>query len=96
MNTIDAANKKKALDLALSTIEKQFGKGAIMRLGTEQVQEKIPAISTGALGLDLALGIGGIPVGRIIEIYGQNLQVKQLLLFILQLNAKKLVEQWLS
>lgn len=70
VNTIDAANKKKALDLALSTIEKQFGKGAIMRLGTEQAQEKIPAISTGALGLDLALGIGGIPVGRIIEIYG--------------------------
>ncbi|MFY7992939.1 MAG: recombinase RecA [Bacteriovoracaceae bacterium] len=67
---IDNANKKKALDLALSTIEKQFGKGAIMRLGTEQAQEKIPAISTGALGLDLALGIGGIPVGRIIEIYG--------------------------
>jgi recombination protein RecA len=69
-NTTDAANKKKALDLALSTIEKQFGKGAIMRLGTEQVEEKIPAISTGALGLDLALGVGGIPQGRIIEIYG--------------------------
>ncbi len=67
---VDSANKKKALDLALSTIEKQFGKGAIMRLGTEQAEEKIPAISTGALGLDLALGIGGIPVGRIIEIYG--------------------------
>lgn len=67
---IDSANKKKALDLALSTIEKQFGKGAIMRLGTEQAEEKIPSISTGSLGLDLALGIGGIPVGRIIEIYG--------------------------
>ena len=69
-NTADAANKKKALELALSSIEKQFGKGAIMRLGTDQVQEKIPAISTGSLGLDLALGIGGIPQGRIIEIYG--------------------------
>ncbi len=69
-NPTDAANKKKALELALSTIEKQFGKGAIMRLGTDQVQEKIPAISTGSLGLDLALGIGGIPQGRIIEIYG--------------------------
>jgi recombination protein RecA len=69
-NITDSANKKKALDLALSTIEKQFGKGAIMRLGTEQAQEKIPAISTGALGLDLALGVGGIPQGRIIEIYG--------------------------
>lgn len=69
-NITDSANKKKALDLALSTIEKQFGKGAIMRLGTEQAQEKIPAIPTGALGLDLALGVGGIPQGRIIEIYG--------------------------
>lgn len=69
-NTADAANKKKALELALSTIEKQFGKGAIMRLGADQVEEKIPSISTGSLGLDLALGIGGIPQGRIIEIYG--------------------------
>lgn len=66
----DAANKKKALDLALSSIEKQFGKGAIMRLGMDQVQEKTPVISTGSLGIDLALGIGGIPQGRIIEIYG--------------------------
>ncbi|HLT23477.1 MAG TPA: recombinase RecA [Bacteriovoracaceae bacterium] len=69
-NTTDAANKKKALDLALSTIEKQFGKGAIMRLDANQTAEKIPAISTGSLGIDLALGIGGIPQGRIIEIYG--------------------------
>lgn len=69
-NTTDAANKKKALDLALSTIEKQFGKGAIMRLDAGQTAEKIPAISTGSLGIDLALGIGGIPQGRIVEIYG--------------------------
>ena len=69
-NITDAANKKKALDLALATIEKQFGKGAIMKLGTEQAEQKIPAIPTGALGLDLALGVGGIPQGRIIEIYG--------------------------
>ncbi|MBT4791981.1 MAG: recombinase RecA [Halobacteriovoraceae bacterium] len=62
-------NKKKALDLALSGIEKQFGKGAIMKLGTEAAQ-KIPAISTGALSIDLALGIGGIPQGRIVEVYG--------------------------
>lgn len=69
-STADSANKKKALDLALATIEKQFGKGAIMRLGTDKAEEKIPAISTGALGIDLALGVGGIPQGRIIEIYG--------------------------
>lgn len=64
------SDKKKALDLALSTIEKQFGKGAIMRLGEEESALKIPAISTGCLGLDIALGIGGIPQGRIVEIYG--------------------------
>ena len=69
-NITDAANKKKALDLALSTIEKQFGKGAIMRLDSAEAAEKIPAISTGSLGIDLALGVGGIPQGRIIEIYG--------------------------
>ncbi len=69
-NTADATNKKKALDLALSTIEKQFGKGAIMRLDSAEAAEKIPAISTGSLGIDLALGVGGIPQGRIIEIYG--------------------------
>ena len=69
-NTTDTANKKKALDLALSTIEKQFGKGAIMRLDPSEAAEKMPSISTGSLGIDLALGIGGIPQGRIIEIYG--------------------------
>ena len=69
-NTPDAANKKKALDLALSTIEKQFGKGAIMRLDSTTSAEKTPSISTGSLGIDLALGVGGIPQGRIIEIYG--------------------------
>lgn len=63
-------NKAKALEMALSAIEKQFGKGAIMRLGDEESKQKIPAISTGSLGLDLALGIGGIPQGRIVEIYG--------------------------
>jgi recombination protein RecA len=68
--TQDQSQKKKALELALSSIEKQFGKGAIMRLGNDEAQEKTPAISTGSLGLDLALGIGGIPQGRIIEIYG--------------------------
>lgn len=62
--------RQKALELALSTIEKQFGKGAIMKLGSDKEAQKIPAISTGSLSLDLALGIGGIPKGRIIEIYG--------------------------
>lgn len=62
-------SKKKAIDLAIKQIDKAFGKGAIIRLGDKQT-EKIDSISTGSLGLDLALGIGGIPRGRIIEIYG--------------------------
>ncbi|PDH41302.1 MAG: recombinase RecA [OM182 bacterium MED-G24] len=62
-------NKDKALTAALSQIERQFGKGAMMRLG-DTVQERIPSISTGSLGLDVALGIGGLPQGRIVEIYG--------------------------
>jgi recombination protein RecA len=62
--------KLKALDLALSAIEKQFGKGAIMKLDNKTVVEKMAIIPTGCLSLDLALGVGGIPQGRIIEIYG--------------------------
>ena len=62
--------KLKALDLALSAIEKQFGKGAIMKLDNKTVVEKLAIIPTGCLSLDLALGVGGIPQGRIIEIYG--------------------------
>ena len=61
--------RDKSLEMALSQIERQFGKGAIMRLGTDNIQ-KIGAISTGALSLDLALGIGGVPRGRIVEIFG--------------------------
>ncbi|MCH7742283.1 MAG: recombinase RecA [Proteobacteria bacterium] len=63
------SKKAKALTAALSQIERQFGKGAMMRLG-DSPQEKIPAISTGSLGLDIALGIGGLPRGRVVEIYG--------------------------
>ncbi|WRD14425.1 recombinase RecA [Helicobacter pylori] len=62
-------DKQKAISLAIKQIDKVFGKGALVRLGDKQV-EKIDAISTGSLGLDLALGIGGVPKGRIIEIYG--------------------------
>ncbi|MBX3235156.1 MAG: recombinase RecA [Nitrospiraceae bacterium] len=62
--------KKRALDLALAQIEKQYGKGAVMKLGTEDRPADVPAISTGSLGLDIALGVGGIPRGRVIEIFG--------------------------
>jgi len=64
------ANKQKALDSALAQIERQFGKGSIMKLGGENVIRDIESTSTGSLGLDIALGIGGLPKGRIIEIYG--------------------------
>ncbi|GAA6175260.1 recombinase RecA [Sulfitobacter pacificus] len=64
------AEKQKALDSALAQIERQFGKGSIMKLGSEGAIQDIKASSTGSLGLDIALGIGGLPMGRIIEIYG--------------------------
>ncbi len=63
-------NKQKALAAALSQIERQFGKGSVMRMGDSNVARDIEAISTGSLGLDIALGIGGLPKGRIVEIYG--------------------------
>ena len=64
------ADKQKALDSALAQIERQFGKGSIMKLGGENKLPDIEAKSTGSLGLDIALGIGGLPKGRVIEIYG--------------------------
>src|SRR5437868_11433551 len=63
-------DKKRALDLALSQIEKQYGKGASLKLGGPDAPVDIPAISTGSLGLDIALGVGGLPRGRVIEIFG--------------------------
>jgi len=69
---MELAEKQKALQLALAQIEKQFGRGSIMRLGEEGARIKMPAISTGAISLDIAIGIGGVPRGRVIEIYGQE------------------------
>jgi recombination protein RecA len=63
-------NRSKALAAALSQIEKQFGKGSIMRLGDSDVVQDIQVVSTGSLGLDIALGVGGLPRGRVVEIYG--------------------------
>ena len=63
-------NKSKALAAALAQIEKQFGKGSIMRLGDGEVANDIQVVSTGSLGLDIALGVGGLPRGRVVEIYG--------------------------
>ncbi|WP_099823154.1 recombinase RecA [Oceaniglobus indicus] len=70
MTNKQSGDKQKALDSALAQIERQFGKGSIMRLGVDNPVAEIEAISTGSLGLDIALGIGGLPRGRIIEIYG--------------------------
>ncbi|KTC68165.1 recombinase A [Legionella birminghamensis] len=63
-------NKQKALSAALAQIERQFGKGSVMRMGDNPAERDIEAISTGSLGLDIALGIGGLPKGRVVEIYG--------------------------
>ena len=68
--TATSSEKAKALQAALAQIEKQFGKGTIMRLGAGEAIEDIQVISTGSLGLDIALGVGGLPRGRVVEIYG--------------------------
>ena len=82
-------SKDKALGAALQQIERQFGKGAIMRMGDQPI-EKIPAISTGSLGLDIALGIGGLPTGRICEIYGPESSGKTTLTLQVLAEAQKL------
>ena len=63
-------NRKKALAAALGQIEKQFGKGSVMRMGDVSIPRDMPVVSTGSLGLDIALGVGGLPRGRVVEIYG--------------------------
>jgi recombination protein RecA len=82
-------DKMKALELAVTQIEKAFGKGSIMRLGREEMPAGIPAISTGSLGLDIALGVGGVPRGRIIEIYGPESSGKTTLALHIIAEAQK-------
>ena len=82
-------NKKRALAAALGQIERQFGKGAVMRMGDHE-RQAIPAISTGSLGLDIALGIGGLPRGRIVEIYGPESSGKTTLTLSVIAEAQKL------
>ena len=81
--------KGKALEIALSQIEKQFGQGAIMRLGAQAAKINIPTITTGALSLDIALGIGGLPRGRIIEIFGPESSGKTTLAMNVVANAQR-------
>src|ERR671915_2157038 len=82
-------NREKALDLAVSQIERQFGKGAIMKLGEGGVAKDVPVISTGSLGLDVALGIGGVPRGRVVEIYGPESSGKTTLALHIVAEAQK-------
>jgi recombination protein RecA len=83
-------NKAKALAAALSQIEKQFGKGSIMRMGDADVDRAIEVVSTGSLGLDMALGIGGLPRGRVVEIYGPESSGKTTLTLQVIANVQKL------
>jgi recombination protein RecA len=83
------ANRRKALDMALAAIEKSYGKGAIMRLGTDVQTKDVPAISTGAISLDIALGIGGIPRGRVTEIFGPESSGKTTLALHIIAEAQK-------
>ncbi|MCF6238198.1 MAG: recombinase RecA [Candidatus Marinimicrobia bacterium] len=82
-------DKDKAIELAVSQIERQFGAGAVMRLGEDQINRQVDAISTGALSLDAALGVGGIPRGRVIEIYGPESSGKTTLALHIVANAQK-------
>jgi len=83
-------NKAKALSAALSQIEKQFGKGSIMRMGDAEVDRAIEVVSTGSLGLDMALGVGGLPRGRVVEIYGPESSGKTTLTLQVIANIQKL------
>src|SRR6266480_5934954 len=82
-------DKSKALDAALSQIERNFGKGSIMRLGKNDKSMDIETVSTGSLGLDIALGVGGLPRGRIVEIYGPESSGKTTLALHALANAQK-------
>ena len=88
MPAIPAIDKDKALQIAISQIEKEFGKGSIMRLGAEAAVADVPVFSTGSLSLDLALGIGGLPAGRIVEIYGPESSGKTTLCLHVIANAQ--------
>ena len=82
-------SKGKAVDLAVSQIEKQYGKGAIMKMGEEGMPGAMPVISTGSLALDLALGVGGLPKGRVVEIYGPEASGKTTLALHVVAEAQK-------
>jgi recombination protein RecA len=84
------SDRRQALDLAISTIERQFGKGSVMRLGANGPLEEIAVIPTGALSLDVALGVGGVPRGRVVEIYGPESSGKTTLALHIVSEAQRL------
>src|SRR5712675_1329569 len=86
--TPDAKEKLKALQLTIDKLEKTYGKGTVMKLSDEKIMD-VPAISTGSLGLDIALGIGGIPRGRVTEIYGPESSGKTTLAQHIIANAQR-------
>src|SRR5262245_15360816 len=85
----DGMDRKKALEAALSQIDRAFGKGSVMKLGANQKVAEIEAVSTGSLGLDIALGIGGLPRGRVIEVYGPESSGKTTLALHIVAEAQK-------
>src|SRR5574339_723345 len=86
----EAKDRDRAIGLAITQIERAFGKGSIMRMGDAQARMQVEAIPTGSIALDLALGIGGVPRGRIIEIYGPESSGKTTLALHIVAEAQKL------
>jgi recombination protein RecA len=87
---MEDSNRRKALAAALSQIEKQFGKGSVMRLGEHPANQDIEVVPTGSLGLDIALGVGGVPRGRVVEVYGPEASGKTTLTLSIIAQAQKL------
>src|SRR4030067_1072172 len=88
--TDNLSQKKKCHEAAVLSIERQFGKGSIMRLGDADATARIPSIPSGSLGLDFALGIGGVPRGRVVEIFGPESSGKTTLALHIMAEAQKL------
>lgn len=87
--SIDNSDKGKALDIALSQLEKQFGRGTLVRLGDDSMVQRVDAISTGSLALDIATGVGGLPVGRVVEVFGPESSGKTTLALHVVANAQR-------
>ncbi|HPO30442.1 MAG TPA: ATPase domain-containing protein, partial [Candidatus Hydrogenedentes bacterium] len=85
----DDKMKAKALEIAISQLEKQFGRGTLVRLGDDSMRDKVQAVSTGSVSLDIATGIGGLPRGRVVEIFGQESSGKTTLALHVAANAQK-------